>query len=427
MTEPTLDTRASRRAAKSASQLSVRHARSGKRATRRGWLGFLGIALAVVLVSASSVAAIAAWDVWQSARLVALEGDVPKIGAIEGGFNMMLVGSDTRKGQSDSYGPDPGSNLNDVNMVIHVSADHKNVTVVSIPRDMVVPIAECPGGGGGWTGPINATMSDGGLPCIVKTVEELTGLDIPYAGLVTFDGVVDMSNAVGGVKICVNDTIDDVYTSLHLSKGWHTISGQTALAFLRTRHGVGDGSDLGRISNQQVFLSALMRKVKSENLLANPLTLYTISKAIVSNMTLSTSLNSPDVLASMAMAVKGVDLNKIVFVQYPGTTGGSGVYSGKVQPDRTAAAQLFAAIKADKPVVITGGLGRGSTEGTAPTPTPTPTNTATIKKASFTQPLAAASATPTPTPTPTPVDPGVELDPSITGQSADQYTCSKAN
>ena len=418
MTEPTPVTRASKRAAKSAPAQSLRHARSGRRGKRLGWLGFTGIALAVLLVSATSVSAIAVWDVAQSAKTVTLSDKIPSIGAIEGGFNVMLVGSDTRKGQSNNYGEDPGSSLNDVNMVIHVSADHKNVTVVSIPRDMVVPIAECPGGGGGWTGPINATMSDGGLPCIVKTVEELTGLSIPYAGLVTFDGVVDLSKAVGGVRVCVNADIDDPYTNLKLSKGWHTLAGWGALAFLRTRHGVGDGSDLGRISNQQVFLSALMRKVKSDNLLANPLALYSMSKAIVSNMTLSTSLNSPDVLVSMAMAVKNVDLNKIVFVQYPGSTGGTGVYAGKVQPDESAAASLFAALKADKPVVVTGGLGRGAVTGSAPvtkkaTATPTPKATASKK------------ATPTPTPSAT-VAP-VQLDGSITGQSADQYTCSQAN
>lgn len=415
MTEPTPVTRASKRAAKSAPAQSLRHARSGKRSTRMGWLGFTGLVLAVLLVSATSVTAIAVWDVAQSTKTVKLADKIPSIGEIEGGFNVLLVGSDTRKGQSFRYGADPGSELNDVNILVHVSKNHQNVTVVSIPRDMVVPMADCPDGGGGWTGPINAVLSDGGLPCIVLTVQELTGLKIPYAGLVTFDGVVDMSTAVGGVEVCVGSAIEDPYTKLSLSAGMHTLSGMAALKFLRTRHGVGDGSDLGRISNQQIFLSALMRKVKSDSVLTNPLALYSLAKAVTSNMTLSTSLNSPDVLVAMAMALKNVDLKNVVFVQYPGTTGGTGVYAGKVQPDFAAADQLFTALAQDRPVTITGGLGRASETGKAPKPTATPT------------PKASASKKATPTPTPTATQKAVELDGSITGQSADQFTCSVGN
>ncbi|MEN9752208.1 MAG: hypothetical protein RLZZ600_1255 [Actinomycetota bacterium] len=414
MTDQKPSRRSSRKAASNAQP--VRHGNSARPYARRSILSVIGIALSVLLVSGGSVAAIAVWDLKNSAKTVALTDKIPSIDAIEGGFNVMIVGSDTRDGQSNNYGENPGSTLNDVNMIIHVSKDHKDVTVVSIPRDMVVPIAECDGGGGGWTGPINAVLNDGGLPCVVKTVEELTGLDIPYAGLVTFDAVVGLSKVVGGVRVCVGADIDDPYTNLKLSAGTHVLQGFAALQFLRTRHGVGDGSDLGRISNQQVFLSALMRKIKSDGVLTNPLTLYSVAKVMVSSMTLSTSLNSPDVLVSMAMALKKIDLKNIVFVQYPGTTGGTGIYAGKVQPIESAAATLFEALVADKPVVVTGGLGRGAEEGKAPVvkPTSTPTPTASGSKK-------------TPTPTPTPTVAPVTLDGDITGQSADQNTCAKAN
>lgn len=417
MTNPSESPRRARRTKSASSARAVRHGRAGTLPRRRSILGLIGVALAVVLVSGTSVAAIAAYDLLQSRHTVVLDGPPPGIGAIEGGFNVLLVGSDTRNGQSKNYGDNPGSTLNDVTMVIHVSKDHKNVTVVSIPRDMVVPIADCPDGGGGWTGPINATLSEGGLPCVVKTVEELTGLKIPYAGLVTFDAVVGLSNVVGGVRVCVSADIDDPYTNLKLSKGTHVLQGFAALAFLRTRHGVGDGSDLGRISNQQVFLSALMRKIKSENVLTNPLTLYSTAKVMVSNMTLSSSLNNPDVLVSMAMALKNINLNNIVFVQYPGSTGGVGIYKGKVQPDETAAASLFEALSVDKPVAITGGLGRGAETGQQPVVTPKPTP----------KPTASGTKTPKPTTSPTAAPKPVALDSNITGQTAGQYTCSKAN
>ena len=417
MTNPNEKARRARSAKATPAPGVVRHGRAGTLPRRRSILGVIGIALAVVLVSGGSVAAIAAYDILQSRRTVKLDGPPPGIGAIEGGFNVLLVGSDTREGQSNNYGEDPGSTLNDVNMVVHVSKDHKNVTVVSIPRDMVVPIADCADGGGGWTGPINATLNEGGLACVVKTAEELTGLKIPYAGLVTFDAVVGLSKVVGGVRVCVNDDIDDEFTGLKLSKGTHVLQGLSALAFLRTRHGVGDGSDLGRISNQQVFLSALMRKVKSDGVLTNPLTLYSTAKVMVSNMTLSSSLNNPDVLVSMAMALKNIDLKNIVFVQYPASTSGTGVYAGKVKPDDVAAEALFTALSADKPVVITGGLGRGAETGKAPA----------VKPTSTPKPTASGTAKATPKPTPTATVKPVELDGNVTGQSADQYTCSKAN
>ncbi len=86
---------------------------------------------------------------------------------------------------------------------------------------------------------------------MVDTVENLTGLSIPYAGLITFDGVIEMSNALGGVDVCVAEPINDTYTGLHLTAGSHNLEGSDALAFLRTRHGVGDGSDLARISSSR--------------------------------------------------------------------------------------------------------------------------------------------------------------------------------
>lgn len=412
----------SRRALREANAVvpPVRHGRGRRVLGLRSVRSVIGIALSVLLVSGGSVAAIAAWDIYASGNTVDLAG-LPAIGAIEGGFNVLLVGSDTRKGQSNNFGEDPGSTLNDVNMLLHVSADHKNATVVSIPRDMVVHIPECPGGGGGWTGPMNATLNDGGLACVVLTVEELTGMKIPYAALVTFDGVSDLSNVVGGVQVCVATEISDPYTDLYLKPGLHTLKGLDALQYLRTRHGVGDGSDLGRISNQQSFLSALVRKVKDENMLANPVMIYGIGKSVVSNMTLSKSLASADTIVSMAMAFKDIDISKITFVQYPGSTGGTGIYAGKVEPSVAAADELFAALIADQPITITGGLGRAAE--VAPTPTATPAPAASGSATPTPTPTASAAATPTPTPTPT----AVALPQNISGQTADELTCAKGN
>jgi LCP family protein required for cell wall assembly len=394
----------------------VRHGRLRERGPVRTLLSFIGAAVVVVLVSGASLASIAAWDIARSVQpgvALADEQVIPQIGEIEGGVNLLLVGSDSRAGTDPTvFDVDPGSVLNDVNMVLHISQDHQSATVISIPRDMVVHFPDCPDGGGGWTGPINASLNEGGLACVVLTVEELTGLSIPFAAEIQFNGVIEMANAIGGVEVCVAEPIEDEYTQTFLDAGTHTLSGLEALQFLRTRHGVGDGSDLGRISNQQVFLSSLVRKLKSAETLTNPIALYGLAKAAVSNMTLSNSLNNVDTMVSIAMALKDIPLENIVFVQYPGTTGGVGVYSGKVQPNVDAAAALFGAILADQPVGLSGTTGQGSVvDPNAPvavTPDPAATDPAT--------------GTTTPAPVAAPV---TVLPDSVLGQTAGTYTCSK--
>jgi LCP family protein required for cell wall assembly len=382
---------------------------------------YVAVAMTVLLVSAVGIAAYATWSVSSDVHTVELAGpggaSAPPISALEGGANLLLVGSDSRQGQGDAFGDTEG-NLNDVTMLLHISQDHSSATVVSFPRDMVVPIPSCPDPSGGSfdamsAQPINVTLSYGGLPCTVLTVEALTGLTIPFAAEVQFDGVIEMSNALGGVPVCVADPIDDAYTGVHLDAGMHTLQGMDALQFLRTRHGVGDGSDLGRISSQQVFLSSLVRTIKSDSTLGDITKLYGLASAAAGNMTLSKSLASPDALVSIALALKDISLDRVSFVAYPGTTGGTGVYAGKVQPLTDDAAVLFGAIAADRSVTTAGPASTGIgavADPNAPTASPAP---------------APADAAPTDA-APADAAPAV-LPPTITGQTAAEYTCSKGN
>ena len=400
-------------------------------------LKFVAVALTVLLVSAASVAGIAVSQLSNGIKTVALAGEKvgppPDLGSYEGGFNILIVGSDTRAGQGAQFGVDGGV-LNDVTMLVHVAQDQKNAVAVSIPRDMVVPIPPCPrlDGKGNYNSmsaqPINNTLAYGGLACTVLTVEKLTGLKIPFATLITFQGVIQMSNAVGGVPVCVNGPMIDDYSGIRLPKaGSYTLAGADALAFLRSRHGIGDGSDLGRISSQQVFLSSLVRTVKSNDTLTNFSKLYAIATAASQNMTLSNSLKNVNTMASLALVLKGIPLDHISFVQYPSTTGVGGVYSGKVAPLPNIATALFAKIKADEPFTLDSGTGRGSVvDPTAPAPTPTPTPSPTASAPA----VAPSTATPAPgAPAPTasaaPVAPQAVA--GVLGQTAADYTCSKVN
>ena len=324
-------------------------------------LKFLGVGVVVVAVSAASIVAIDTYRLVASADIIDIpfqsEGPPPDIAAMKGGFNILIVGSD--KGETPEEIKERGkAELNDVTMILHVSQDGTNAVAVSIPRDMVVPIPPCPkeDGSGNYARmsgqPINVTLSYGGLPCTILTIQELTGLTIDFAGLITFNGVIQMSDAVGGVPVCLAEGITDAYSGFNKPAGNHTLQGWEALAFLRSRHAVGNGSDLTRITSQQVFLSSLVRTLKSEDTLNDPIKVYNLANAAISNMSLTSNFAHPDVLVSVARALATLDLDRVTFVQYPGVTGGTGIYEKKVKPVTAVATALFAQIKADQPFAL---------------------------------------------------------------------------
>lgn len=342
----------------------ARHGRLKPHSVWRSFAKVVASVAAVALVSGTAVAAYAAWDLASTAQPTVTLGNekvlegVPDVGAMEGGINLLVVGSDSREGQGEWFG-DPTEEtavLNDVTMLMHISEDHTNASVVSFPRDMLVDVPECTDPEDPAGDPlselsgvkINTVLSHGGLGCVVKTVENLVGVTVPFAGIVQFMGVAGLSEAVGGVEVCVADPIEDEYTGTFLDAGMHTLSGVDALQFLRTRHGVGDGSDLARISNQQVFLSSLARTLQSNGTLTDPTKLYGIAKAALANMQLSDSLMDPTRMISIAKALKDTDLNKIAFIQYPTAYVEGG---GAVAPTDSAE-YVNTALQNDMPVVF---------------------------------------------------------------------------
>ncbi|GAA3330725.1 LytR family transcriptional regulator [Curtobacterium albidum] len=415
----------------------ARHGRLGRRHPLRSVTKVLSGVAAVALVSTASVAAIAAKQVTDDfGDGVAIQGQPAakahdtELSSYEGGFNVLVVGTDNDPAQGTDYG-ERDATLNDVTILLHVSADHSNATAVSIPRDLVTPIPACqkPDGSGSTPAmaaqPINSAWGDGGLNCVVQTVQGLTGLPIQYSAAVSFKGVIEMSNAIGGVPVCVAQPIHDRYTGLDLPAGTNTLQGDQALAFLRTRHGVGDGSDLGRISSQQVFLSSLLRTVQSNDTLTSPPTLYKLARAAASNMQLSQSLNDVGTMVQMGRALQDLPLSQVNFVQYPGTTGGTGVYAGKVQPTTALADQLFAKIEADQSFSLgadSTGIGSEQAPATAAPAAPAAPSTPSAPAPSASAPSASA-----PPASPAPAAPSsADTIDGLQGQSADQQTCSRA-
>jgi LCP family protein required for cell wall assembly len=302
---------------------------------------------------------------------------------------------------------------------MHISEDRQNAVALSFPRDLLVAWPACPStsGGPGYLpqslGQINATIANGGPGCTLLTVEMLTGLNIPYLAMVDFNGVIELSNAVGGVEVCVAQDIEDEYTNTFLKKGMHTLQGVQALQFLRTRHGVGDGSDLGRISNQQVYLTSLVRKLKSKDILSNPVALYSLAQAAAEHMKLSNTLAEPTTLMAIANALKDIPMKKVTFLQLPSVSGLPAPNEGRVKPDYEKAQILFDLMKNDQPLVLGEVNNTGAGSELAPTPKPSSTSTATPK------PSSTATPKPTPTPTVTPLPDWAQ------GTNAQTTTCSK--
>lgn len=394
----------------------ARHGQLERRRVLPSLLAFVGAALAVLLVAGASLAAIVVAQLDADIDTFVLPGqeneEPVSIGAFKGGFNILIVGSDVCEDGSGCNGRG-SAELNDFTMLLHVSEDQTNAVGVSFPRDLVVPVPACPkaDGSGDYSAmsarPINETLSYGGLPCTALTVQKLTDVDIQFAGLIKFSGVVAMSDAVGGVPVCVSGPIDDKYSGLQLPEaGTYTLSGNDALAFLRSRHGVGDGGDLTRISSQQVFLSSLLRTIKSNDTLGDPVKVYNLARAATSSMKLSDNFAELDTLASVALALRKIPLEQFTFVQYPGTTEGTGVFAGKVQPVTDEAEKLFAKIRADEPFTL---AAAGDGEGAVADPN--------------------APVAPAPTVT---ADPDATVAPppevlNLRGQTAADSTCSVAN
>ena len=410
-------------------QQVVRHRRrsGGSRFAITG-LKLVAGALAVVLVSGASIAGVYTWRI--SSTISDNDVDIsngdnntvaepPQYGAFDGGFNVLAVGADNIAGQDAAFG-ERDAELNDVNILLHVSADHTSATVVSFPRDLVIPGPACtdPESGREYSAvsaqPLNSSYGRGGLGCVVATISELTGLDIPYAGLFTFGGTVAMSDAVGGVPICLEEAIEDPYSGLDLPEGVSVVQGQQALAYLRSRHGVGDGGDLSRISSQQAYMSSMMRVMKSDATLSNPGKILGLANAAAENVILSNTLSPLPTMVSLALTLKDLDLDNMTFVTFPTVENPSDV--NKLIPSETLAEELVTKLQNDQPIKLDENALRDGSVVTADEGTVDPA----VPTDGATDP---ATGLPTETAT---ADPSADVVAGLQGQSAAQETCSAA-
>lgn len=306
-----------------------------------------------------------------------------------GRMQILILGSDTRDGKNAQYGTSDdstGHGHSDVMMLMDISADNKRVNVVSFPRDLVVDIPKCKDEKTKTEYPaqqdvmINAAMSEAGIGCAVDTINKLTGLEVDHFMMADFNAVKELSNAVGGVEVCISDAVFDPDSKLRLPKGTSKVQGEQALAFLRTRHAFADGGDLGRIKAQQGFLSSLTRKIKDDGTLGNPAKMLEIADVVTRNLTIDDGLASIPTLLTVANRLKDIDVGKVAFVAVP--TVPAELDENRLQLAEPASSQLFAALRKDVDLTNpTASPTPSADPGTSPAPTPGATAAAYDKAA----------------------------------------------
>ncbi|MFF3914615.1 LCP family protein [Streptomyces sp. NPDC001852] len=241
-----------------------------------------------------------------------------------GSENILVLGSDTRSGSNKQLGggTDDGSARSDTAMIVHVYQGHRKASVVSVPRDTLIDRPACTDTKG-TTHPaasgvmFNEAYGTGGAACAVKTVESLTGIRMDHYLEVDFAGFQKLIDDLGGVPVTTTKNIDDPQSHLTLQAGTHTLDGRQALGLVRTRHGVGDGSDLGRIQLQQAFVKALINQVEQVGVFSNPKKLYDLADTATKTVTTDSDLGSVNSLIDFADGLKGIGAKNMTMITMP--------------------------------------------------------------------------------------------------------------
>ncbi|MCV2461634.1 LCP family protein [Streptomyces sp. ICN988] len=267
------------------------------------------------------------------------------------GQNILILGSDSRAGDNAELntGKVAGAR-SDTALVMHIPEGRKEAVAVSIPRDTLVTRPECTKPDGTEVGSaervmFNSVYSQVGPACVVKTVEKMSGVRMDHYVEIDFAGFKDLVDAIGGVTVTVDQDIHDKSSGLDLTAGTHKLNGTDSLAFVRTRHGVGDGSDLGRIGLQQEFMIALLSEIKKQDLLGSPTKTYKIADTLTAALTTDSELASLTALADFGRSLNGVDPSTMETIMLP-------VAYDKIDPNRVVAAEpqastLWKAIRSD--------------------------------------------------------------------------------
>jgi LCP family protein required for cell wall assembly len=285
-----------------------------------------GVLSALVLLVAGSAWGLTSYINGHLGRLNAGTSGTPASGPL----NIVVAGLDERTGLTLRQqrllhvGANTGELDTDTLMLVHVSASHRFVQVISLPRDSWVNI---PGHG---MNKINSALGLGGPQLMVQTIQQATGLTVNDYIEVNFLGFVKVIDALGG---------------LHMSAGEHHVDGITALEFARDRHSF-PTSDLARIQDQQQLISTALSEGISSGMLANPLRLERFLSAASATVKVDQGFN----VVRLADEMRGISPNDVTFTTVPLANLNYQTPSGEsaVLWNTSAAAALFNGLKNDQ-------------------------------------------------------------------------------
>ncbi|MFF3653688.1 LCP family protein [Streptomyces olivochromogenes] len=274
-------------------------------------------------------------------------------------FNILIIGTDKRTGAgNEGYGDAGSVGHADTNILLHVSKDRTNATALSIPRDLIVDVPDCPTKQpDGTTKVVPGTQNvrfntslgqDGRDPgCTMRTVKAVTGIPVDHFMMADFNAVKTLTSAVDGVEVCVAHAVNDKESHLKLPAGKSKVEGEQALAFVRTRHSFGNQGDLDRIKVQQQFLGSLMRKMSSSDTLTNPAKLISLAEAATKALTVDTGIGKVSTLKDVALELKKVPTKNITFTTVPVLDNPAEKVKATVIVNQSQAPAVFDAIKND--------------------------------------------------------------------------------
>ena len=275
-------------------------------------------------------------------------------------LNILVYGDDSRAGLTPHQqyilrtGHDQSNNTDTI-MLVHISPGRHRITVMSIPRDTMVPVYQCDSGTG-YTGQqanpagavqINSLLQIGGPTCLWKTVEQVTGVRIDHFIGIGMLGFVKVVDDLGGVNVCVPFKVNDPVSGLNLNSGEQHINGIQALAFWRTREDIGNGSDLERIQRDQFMSAQVVKGVLHSGLLSNPIKLLNVVTDAAASMTTDAGMSVSDLL-QIGESFRSLSSQNVQFVTVPNQPWTQN--PNRVQFLQPQASQVFAAIAKDQTV-----------------------------------------------------------------------------
>jgi LCP family protein required for cell wall assembly len=364
--------RRERKAVSEPATLSSGPAPAERRARLRRVLTWIGLGMAVVLV----IAAAGGYLLYRHlngnlahSAIVKEPGHKDPAPGLGHSENILLMGSDTRDFKGGAkFGGEIAGARSDTTILVHIGEDGQHATLVSIPRDTYAHIPACKTANGESTpqwNKFNVAFTIGGPSCTIALVENLTDLPIDHFVVVNFAGFQRMVDALGGVSVCLTHGIDDpvrinaatggkIGSGLVIGPGRHTLHGKDALGFVRARYAVGDGSDLGRIKNQQVFLSSMIRKATSTGLILHPFSLYHFLDAATKSIETDPGFGLPQ-LKNLAGKLHGLKPGKVGLLTVPLSDPNAYVNIGGLQAsvvfwDKPRAKALWQALRTDGPL-----------------------------------------------------------------------------